>query len=71
MIKSIQVFNDMDGMYKFYQIRKVYDDGSFWTVCYVDEELSGKVMEIAKIIASTYEVEVKDMREIPGMLLQH
>ena len=78
MIKaSIQVLNDITSPYHFYQIREVIEStGSFWTRCYVDGGLSSKVMEIARIIASTYdssayEVEVKDMRDVPGKLLQH
>jgi len=70
MVKSIQIFNDMDSLYRFYQIRKVYEDDSYHTVCYIDDELSDKIMNIAEMIASFYQVEIKDRRDIPGQLLQ-
>ncbi len=68
-IVTIQVFNDVFSPYNYYQIRKVYDDSSFWVICYLDSELSDEVLGIAGHIAAFYGAEVKDMREILGTIL--
>ena len=70
VIKSIQIFNDISAPYGFYQIRKCYEDGSFWVVCYIDNDLKKTIDEMVRIIAASYGVEIIDMREIPGIILK-
>lgn len=63
---KIQVWNDVDAPYDYFQIRESYNENWFSVKCYVHGDLFDKVMDIAKLVGEN----VEDKRSIPGRLLR-
>jgi len=65
-IIRVELHNDTSPPYNYYQIYKVYADGSAWRLAMLDAELYGILDGIAEQIARHYGVPLVDKRDIPG-----
>jgi hypothetical protein len=65
-IVAIEIWSDTAPPYGYYHLRKIYADGSWWHVAFIDSDLKDELDEIAAIIARHWNVPVINKRGVSG-----